>query len=58
MFVTGGSPEQVGMLQTRISELEQQVEQQGAWDALQAELDSLKSENEELRSRVSEQVKS
>jgi len=56
--------EQVSQLQSRISELEQQVEQQveeqveeqAAGDALQAMLDSLKSKNEDLEARVCGQV--
>ena len=40
------------MLQSRITELEQQLEQAERGVALQAELDSLKTENEKLRAKV------
>ena len=52
MFVAAGSEEQVSVLQSRISELEQQLEQQEVGVALQAELDSLKTENDKLRAKV------
>ena len=52
MFVVAGSEEQASVLQSRITELELQLEQAERGVALQAELDSLKTENEKLRAKV------